>query len=532
MMFRSLIIVFLAVTNLVTLQGQKIQLLKEINPTNTLGSFPQYSSTYLVNNGILYFLADDGSKGVEVWRTDGTTAGTYLLKDIAPGNKALYSVNFSALGTKVIIGAEYNSVYNVYISDGTVDGTILLKSLGKTASGEEMVTVGDNVYFKAYSSLTNNCLWKTDGTIAGTIPVVDNQGKYVYDPKTLSEHNGILYFLGIVANQGDNLWRSNGQGDGTYPIKILDPNNTNVLLVSRIVSTPIGAFFDVDKSTKPEIWITDGTTNGTHIVKDSVSYYLTNRIPSFAYLNGKFYFKSENAELWSTDGTSAGTKLVKNIYPNNIYDGIVRMDTFQSKLIFTSEQSSKEQLWVSDGTNQGTQRITTFNSNKVNSNTVPFAKYGNDLFLVGNANFQNELWKTDGTTAALAYDFDLNYSSDPRDLVVLGDKIIFFAGFNGTNTELYYYLDPLVSSSVPNGNAEQFKVYPNPAHDHFTISKDITLDENTPIRLIGPDGRLVQQWLQAATDRQFSIPSLPKGLYVVTGRAKAGNTITSKIIIE
>ncbi len=513
------------------LQGQKIQLLKEINPTNTLGSFPQYSNTYLVNNGILYFLADDGSKGVEVWRTDGTTAGTYLLKDIAPGNKALYSANFSDLGTKVIIGAQYNSVYNVYISDGTVDGTILLKSLGITGFGQEMVTVGDNVFFKAYSSLTGNCLWKTDGTITGTIPVIDNQGKYVYSPEILSEHNGILYFLGDVPNQGVNLWRSNGQSAGTFPIKSLDPDNSNIL-INKIISTPIGAFFDVRKSTKPEIWITDGTTDGTHIVKDSVSYYLANNIPSYAYLNGKFYFKSENAELWSTDGTSSGTKLVKNIYPNNIYDEIVRMDTFQSKLIFTSEQSSKEQLWISDGTNLGTQRITTFNSNKVNSNTVPFATYGNNLFLVGNTNFQNELWKTDGTTAALAFDFDLNYSSDPRDLVVLGDKIIFFAGFNGTNTELYYYLDPLVSSSVPKGNAEQFKVYPNPAHDHFTISKDITLDENTPIRLIGLDGRLVHQWLQSSSDRQFSIPSLPKGLYILTGRTKAGNTVSSKIIIE
>jgi len=531
MMFRSLIIVFLAVTNLVTLQGQKIQLLKEINPTNTLGSFPQYSSTYLVNNGILYFLADDGSKGVEVWRTDGTTAGTYLLKDIAPGNKALSSANFSALGTKVIIGAEYNSVYNVYISDGTVDGTILLKSLGITGFGQEMVTVGNNVYFKAYSSLTNSCLWKTDGTIAGTIPVLDNLGKYVYSPEILSEHNGILYFKTIVLNQGEQLWRSNGESSGTYPIFALESIGANPTF-HKIVSTPLGAFFDLYTSNKNQIWITDGTTTGTHLVRDSLFFYLYPRRHNWAFLNGKFYFDTGDSKLWSTDGTSSGTKLVKNIYPNNVLASIIRIDTFHSKLIFTIDQSNKEQLWVSDGTEQGTQRITTFNSNDVNSDIVPFATYGNNLFLVGNANFQNELWKTDGTTAALAYDFDLNYSSDPRDLVVLGDKIIFFAGFNGTNTELYYYLDPLVSSSVPNGNAEQFKVYPNPAHDHFTISKDITLDENTPIRLIGPDGRLVQQWLQAATDRQFSIPSLPKGLYVLTGRTKAGNTITSKIIIE
>ena len=57
-------------------------LVSDINP-GTAGSSPGQMAS--LNDGFLYFSADDGVHGRELWRTNGTPAGTTLVKDIEPG---------------------------------------------------------------------------------------------------------------------------------------------------------------------------------------------------------------------------------------------------------------------------------------------------------------------------------------------------------------------------------------------------------------------------------------------------------------
>ena len=55
-------------------------LVKNINPAAG-SSFPQLLTNV---NGTLFFLATDGTNGIELWKSDGSTAGTVLVKDINP----------------------------------------------------------------------------------------------------------------------------------------------------------------------------------------------------------------------------------------------------------------------------------------------------------------------------------------------------------------------------------------------------------------------------------------------------------------
>jgi ELWxxDGT repeat protein len=68
--------------NVIDVETKKVSLLKDINPGSANSDL--FKNTKM-HNGVLYFQANDGSHGNELWRTDGTEKGTYLIEDLNPG---------------------------------------------------------------------------------------------------------------------------------------------------------------------------------------------------------------------------------------------------------------------------------------------------------------------------------------------------------------------------------------------------------------------------------------------------------------
>ena len=141
-----------------------------------------------VVNGILYFAADDGAQGSELWRSDGTEAGTTMVKDINPGSIDLTDVNdtlyFAASRGPSPIPNE------LWRSDGTEAGTILLKSVFPFS----LTGVKGIAYFSDTLKL-----WRSDGTEAGTTVVRVNVpgGKNANIlPGQLTAVGRTLYFVG------------------------------------------------------------------------------------------------------------------------------------------------------------------------------------------------------------------------------------------------------------------------------------------------------------------------------------------------
>ena len=115
-------------------------------------------------NGTLFFGADGGVNGSGLWKSDGTAAGTVLLKDINPSQ--LVNVN----GT-LFFSAYDGNPYDLWKSDGTTEGTVLLKAIRdpNTRGLSQVVNVNGTAFFSAYDG-NGYGLWKSDGTPAGSFP--------------------------------------------------------------------------------------------------------------------------------------------------------------------------------------------------------------------------------------------------------------------------------------------------------------------------------------------------------------------------
>jgi ELWxxDGT repeat protein len=159
----------------------------------------------------LVFSADDGSSGVELWVTDGTTAGTTLLKDINPGSDESFPFDFAALGDgRLVFSADDGSNgRELWVTDGTTAGTTLLKDInpgpGDSVTGHEgFAALGDGrLVFQANDGSTGTELWVTDGTAVGTTLLKDiNPGPGSSNPASFTALDGSLV---AGASRGDTM---------------------------------------------------------------------------------------------------------------------------------------------------------------------------------------------------------------------------------------------------------------------------------------------------------------------------------------
>jgi len=316
--------------------------------------------------GNLYFTAADTEHGIELWRTDGTDAGTDLVRDINPGRRGSNPEYLTAVGDTLYFSASTAADteplagisgpgFELWKTDGTEAGTVKVKAWAADPATklfnrpEHFIVVGNTLYFTmrfgSHSPSQSAGLWRTDGTDAGTVRVADMAvgetiaaGDAIYftnqarsqlwrlapdDTGAVLVHDFTDVHAAVVLIAGDargvfvganGLWHSDGTEVGT--VRLSDLSNA---FVSSNAAQPRGVLLDgvllfrngtqLDTDTVPgghaeDLWRSDGTPAGTFRVFD---FDVSNGTPlSFTVRNGAAYFTGASS-VWRTDGTTAGT---------------------------------------------------------------------------------------------------------------------------------------------------------------------------------------------------------------------------------
>jgi len=157
-----------------------------------------------VCNNKLFFAANDSTHGYELWSSDGTTAGTAMIADIYPGtgssDPAYYSP-FYAFNNKVYFYANDGTHgYELWVTDGTTGGTSMVADIypgpgSSSVTSTGFITYNNKIYFNATDSVHGYELWTSDGTTAGTVLFDDIwPGTGNSSPANFTAYNNKFYF--------------------------------------------------------------------------------------------------------------------------------------------------------------------------------------------------------------------------------------------------------------------------------------------------------------------------------------------------
>ena len=361
---------------------------------------------FVFGDTLAYFTARTIATGSEIWRTDGTNAGTFLLRDIVPGPESRVGV--------------YPNMLTV---------------------------VGDTAFFRVTSPHGGDAkLWKSDGTSAGTQIVSMSDGSDVVQPDSITGGDGFVYFTAID-NSGRNLYRLSSAA-GAVPVRIEITDSFELPFPGNVgVSTSTATYFAAPYSIAP-------STSGIRLLKARPDSDVTETLGLFREM---FPWKAIGNRLifsalrhsdetqspdkwWITDGTVAGTHKL-NLPVSVVPETLVLAD--DGSIMFMATGSASEwQVWKTDGSENGALQQFAV-GNGTGGFSLLFKTATSDgliFFEAGSGAGAGKIWQTDGTqvgTFALAASADVTI----RDLKGSFGNGVVFEGFTFPNPLGLYFVD-------------------------------------------------------------------------------------------
>jgi ELWxxDGT repeat protein len=438
-----------------------VELFANINQTDQSSGSPIYGMNSL--GSTLYFSADDGLHGQELWKSAGTQESTKMVADLSPGPLSTYPQILGSAGSYLYFAVQGENAIDLWRTDqfDQVQRIISFSSAVQIVSGQKNVSSWKNILFFIVQETSNNfMLWETEGTRATTRRLLETDGI-----QNLTPTSSALFFSASLSPFGQELWRTDGTNAGTVLVKDINPGEASSFPEDLMFFGNFLIFSANDGLNGRQPWRTAGTTSSTTLIQpisccdtiqgfghvgtngvvfaagDSKGVELWKMDPFFriSFLkdiwpgrhsssphilasNGNLTFFTATTnkygeELWVTDGTPQGTHLVKNISAgsNSTFIDFDRYTLVGNKFFFETDFK----IWVSDGTEEGTFSVgsSIFEQHEVINEFVYFDWFGN-------------IWRSDGTVAGTERVATMGTGdgwSSPASLVALGSHLYFAA---------------------------------------------------------------------------------------------------------
>ncbi|PPK84631.1 putative secreted protein (Por secretion system target) [Neolewinella xylanilytica] len=404
-------------------------------------------------DGYYYFLADRPDVGTELWRTDGSPSGTLLLADFYPGPSSPEYSEPVPIANGIILTAihpEYGE--EVFMVENGSESIELLIDVNTEETGSSpwpQAVVNGRLLFRATTPCTGFELFATQGSAATTGLVADLEAGRESSHPTISTILGDTAFVNVSNFQDARLYGSDGTPEGTFQLDPEGPIGASIisgpvrlgdrLLLRTFVGGVGQALYSIDPPS--------GTYDLIKVFEPTFGANSSGQ--AFVALNDSILLFEESTraygtELWRTDGTEEGTYLVKDIRQGDedgFYGGISDLTVIDGLAYFTTDYGQGRRPFRSDGTEEGTFELTGFGD--LQRPSQAFAYDGQVYFAAGGFG-SSKLYTTSGEAfdvlpSAITESTGFSSMSNFR---VLGERLVFTASRGDTGEELWAAAGP------------------------------------------------------------------------------------------
>lgn len=419
---------------------------------------------FKVVGSYLYFTAYDGT-GRQLWRTDGSSAGTIQITNLPvdPNGPDSLNISLEGVGNNLFFAAD-DGVHGreLWVTDGTVVGTEMfdLNPGGAGSSPAALTAIGSLLYFSANNGYDGTEVWTSDGTLLGTSQLADiNPGISGSFPGDFTAVGGVVFFVANNGLTGAELFATDGTELGTGLVKDIWAGSSNS---KPLLLTPVGSrlfFIATNGSQGVELWVSDGTLAGTNMVVDLVPGSGTSTPEDLVNVGGVLHFTARSSasgfELWTSDGTAGGTTVIAEIAAGSSSSSPSPLAVIGNDLYFTASDLTTEgqEVWVTNPTIGGVTRLTSISPGTGAVSIANATVVNGKLAFAGTDVLAPEtgLWFSDGTPGGTSELMDLipgpTGSSNPFYFADLNGKLVYIAADEITGREMWV-TDPVLGTTT------------------------------------------------------------------------------------